>query len=36
MAVTQTDLDALDKAFASGTLEVEFDGAGSVSRPLHP
>lgn len=26
MALTQTDLDALDKAIASGTLEVEFDG----------
>lgn len=26
MALTQTDLDALDLAIASGTLEVEFDG----------
>jgi hypothetical protein len=26
MALTQADLDALDKAIASGTLEVEFDG----------
>lgn len=26
MALTQADLDALDKAIASGTYEVEFDG----------
>jgi hypothetical protein len=26
MALTQTDLDAIDQAIASGTLEVEFDG----------
>lgn len=26
MALTQSDLDALDQAIASGTLEVEFDG----------
>jgi RecB family exonuclease len=26
MAITTADLDALDKAIASGTLEVEFDG----------
>lgn len=26
MALTQTDLDALDAAIASGTLSVEFDG----------
>lgn len=26
MALTQADLDALDTAIASGTLEVEFDG----------
>lgn len=26
MALTQTDLDALDRAIASGTLSVEFDG----------
>lgn len=26
MALTQADIDALDKAIASGTLEVEFDG----------
>jgi hypothetical protein len=26
MAITSADLDALDKAIASGTLEVEFDG----------
>jgi RecB family exonuclease len=26
MALTSADLDALDKAIASGTLEVEFDG----------
>lgn len=26
MALTQADLDALDAAIASGTLEVEFDG----------
>ena len=26
MALTQTDLDALDIAIASGTLSVEFDG----------
>jgi hypothetical protein len=26
MALTQSDLDALDKAIASGTFEVEFDG----------
>jgi RecB family exonuclease len=26
MALSQKDLDALDQAIASGTLEVEFDG----------
>jgi hypothetical protein len=26
MALTQADLDALDTAIASGTLEVEFNG----------
>jgi hypothetical protein len=26
MALTQADIDALDMAIASGTLEVEFDG----------
>jgi hypothetical protein len=26
MALTKTDLDALDQAIASGTLEVEFEG----------
>lgn len=26
MALTQTDLDSLDRAIASGTLSVEFDG----------
>jgi hypothetical protein len=26
MAISQTDLDALDAAIATGTLEVEFDG----------
>jgi len=26
MALTKADLDALDLAIASGTLEVEFDG----------
>jgi hypothetical protein len=26
MALSQKDLDALDLAIASGTLEVEFDG----------
>jgi hypothetical protein len=26
MAISQSDLDALDKAIASGTFEVEFDG----------
>lgn len=26
MALTQSDLDALDRAIASGTLSVEFDG----------
>ncbi|MBD8531482.1 MULTISPECIES: phage head-tail joining protein [unclassified Massilia] len=26
MALSQTDLDALDSAIASGTLSVEFDG----------
>lgn len=26
MALTQTDLDALDRAIATGELEVEFDG----------
>jgi RecB family exonuclease len=26
MALTQADLDALDQAIASATLEVEFDG----------
>lgn len=26
MALTQADLDALDLAIASGTLEVEFNG----------
>ena len=26
MALTQSDLDALDKAIATGELEVEYDG----------
>lgn len=26
MALTQTDLDTLDRAIATGTLSVEFDG----------
>jgi hypothetical protein len=26
MAISQTDLDALDQAIATGTFEVEFDG----------
>lgn len=30
MALSQTDLDALDLAIASGTLSVEFDGRKMV------
>jgi hypothetical protein len=30
MALTQTDLDVLDRAIASGTLSVEFDGRKMV------
>lgn len=30
MALTQTDLDALDLAIARGTLSVEFDGRKHV------
>lgn len=30
MALSQTDLDALDRAIATGTLSVEFDGRKMV------
>jgi hypothetical protein len=30
MALTQTDLDVLDRAIATGTLSVEFDGRKMV------
>jgi hypothetical protein len=31
MAWTQTDLDAIDKAIASGAVRVDYPGGGSVT-----